>query len=265
MPRWEPIDLSNWSPTFSLGIETLRVVQVQRLETTDWCCCESQIATCMIISATFFHQILQYMDWLDLNLCHIDLIHFLRLHPETARHWRSDSVSNVCNGCPIFPPVQMDVTMPRLFWQGLAVHWRNYVSSTACFAAETFAGVWHLLWQTYSAHRGTSAKDWSAWHIICKTATYVLITSPVQAQLPAGRKNGMINFCIFTWTWEHLRGNRFRHILPMDARNKFQTLIQVRTCSAVQSHGQIESCCENRRTLGRSAFIFPSFLFRPRL
>lgn len=27
---------------------------------------------------------------------------------------------------------------------------------------------------------------------------YVLITSPVQAQLPAGHKNGMINFCIFT-------------------------------------------------------------------
>ena len=79
------------------------------------------------------------------------------------------------------------------------------VSSTARFAAETFAGVWHLLWQTYSAHRGTSAKDWSAWHIICKTATYVLITSPVQVQLPAGHKNGMINFCIFTWTWEHLR------------------------------------------------------------
>ena len=51
----------------------------------------------------------------------------------------------------------------------------------------------------------------------------------------------------------------------MDARNKFQTLIQVRTCSAVQSHGQIENCYENRRTLGRYAFIFPSFLFRKRL
>lgn len=182
-----------------------------------WCCCESQpminITNCSsnfaVPGEIWFNFVSRRLDlfcacapkgpatgvqaWPDLTydfqssvLCHI----------------RNLIITVSYNGRPILPPAPLDVTMPRLFLQRLAtVYWHNcFINSCFRWKApatipETLAEVWRI----YSSHCRTSARHWSAWHIICMTDTYVWITSPVPLQLPAGHKNGMINTCKFIY------------------------------------------------------------------
>ncbi len=58
---------------------------------------------------------------------------------------------------------------------------------------------------------------------------------------------------------EHLRGNRFQDIPPVDAPNKLGTLNWKR--SAVPSFGQFGNCCEKCGPVGCSASVFPRFPF----
>ena len=61
---------SNWSPTFSLGVKTLMLLQVQRLGAMDSRCYESQPLRSTL---RIFRRILLYIQLLDSILCRIIL------------------------------------------------------------------------------------------------------------------------------------------------------------------------------------------------